>query len=171
MTETLSDAMDFDHPIEVLADGTWRDAPDGIYGPELRDEQPDSDRWELVTAGLTGQHGYDGPILHNSEQIAGAVERRVLERPGIYVALVAYWTPEDEPEGLTGDTLHDGEPDDAEGWAIARLKDQDCRHCGRTLTRTSDGWVDPAATGDDAVWRETCDAHDTFAAEHEPANA
>jgi hypothetical protein len=29
-------------------------------------------------------------------------------------------------------------------------------------------WVDPDATGDDSVWRETCDAHDTFIADHEP---
>jgi hypothetical protein len=30
------------------------------------------------------------------------------------------------------------------------------------------GWVDPEATGDDAIWRETCDAADTFIADHEP---
>lgn len=29
---------------------------------------------------------------------------------------------------------------------------------------------DPEATGDDAVWRETCDSHDTFTAEHEAAD-
>jgi len=45
-----------------------------------------------------------------------------------------------------------------------------CAHCGRTITRTPDGaWIDPDATGDDAIWRETCDAHDTFTAEHEPS--
>lgn len=44
-----------------------------------------------------------------------------------------------------------------------------CRHCGRHIVRTeADGWVDPQATGDDHIWRETCDAHDTFTAEHEP---
>lgn len=44
----------------------------------------------------------------------------------------------------------------------------ECKHCGRTITKTEDGWVDEEATGDDSVWRETCDAHDTFTAEHEP---
>jgi hypothetical protein len=29
-------------------------------------------------------------------------------------------------------------------------------------------WVDPEATGDDSIWREVCDSHDTFTAEHEP---
>jgi hypothetical protein len=44
-----------------------------------------------------------------------------------------------------------------------------CRHCQRTIVQQEDGaWIDPEATGDDSVWRETCDAHDTFEADHEP---
>lgn len=43
-----------------------------------------------------------------------------------------------------------------------------CKHCGRTITHEDGAWVDPNATGDDAVWRETCDSHDTRTAEHEP---
>jgi hypothetical protein len=46
-----------------------------------------------------------------------------------------------------------------------------CQHCGRAIELTHGGvWVDPEATGDDIVWREVCDAHDTFRAEHEPAH-
>lgn len=44
-----------------------------------------------------------------------------------------------------------------------------CRHCQRRVILIHGRWIDPEATGDDAVWRETCDAHDTFTAEHEPA--
>ena len=44
-----------------------------------------------------------------------------------------------------------------------------CRHCGRVIVLDNGLWVDPEATGDDSVWRETCDAHDTFIADHEPA--
>lgn len=44
----------------------------------------------------------------------------------------------------------------------------ECRHCGRVIVNENGTWVDPNATGDDAVWRETCDAHDSFTAEHEP---
>ncbi len=44
-----------------------------------------------------------------------------------------------------------------------------CRYCRRDIVRTADGrWIDPEATGDDIVWSETCDAHDTFTAEHVP---
>lgn len=45
-----------------------------------------------------------------------------------------------------------------------------CIHCQREVTPDSrGGWVDPEATGDDVMWSETCDAHDTFTAEHEVA--
>jgi hypothetical protein len=44
-----------------------------------------------------------------------------------------------------------------------------CRHCERPIEyHTDDGWVDPEATDDDEIWRQSCDAHDTFTAEHEP---
>lgn len=44
-----------------------------------------------------------------------------------------------------------------------------CKHCGRRIVQDDeDGWIDPEATGDDSIWRETCDSHDTFSAEHEP---
>jgi len=43
-----------------------------------------------------------------------------------------------------------------------------CRHCQRSIREEEGVWIDPAATGDDEVWRETCDEHDTFIADHEP---
>lgn len=43
-----------------------------------------------------------------------------------------------------------------------------CRHCDRSIQQENGVWVDPEATGDDNVWRETCDANETFAANHEP---
>lgn len=47
-----------------------------------------------------------------------------------------------------------------------------CKHCTRTIiNHPTDGWIDPLATGDDSIWRETCDSHDTFIAEHEPEEA
>ena len=44
-----------------------------------------------------------------------------------------------------------------------------CAHCGREIVWSFGYWVDPNAHGDDAVWREVCDSHDTFTAEHEPS--
>lgn len=48
-----------------------------------------------------------------------------------------------------------------------------CRHCGRDIVLDSvEGWIDPEAGYDDedgdGIWRTTCDAHDTFIADHEP---
>lgn len=43
-----------------------------------------------------------------------------------------------------------------------------CQHCERRIVFEGGYWVDPEATGDDFMWRSTCDAHDTFTAEHEP---
>ncbi len=49
------------------------------------------------------------------------------------------------------------------------MSNDTCQHCFRTITQDDEGrWIDPLATGDDSIWRETCDAHDTFTAEHEP---
>lgn len=44
-----------------------------------------------------------------------------------------------------------------------------CAFCGRRIVNVDGQWIDPEATGDDSVWREVCDSHDTFVAEHEPA--
>jgi hypothetical protein len=111
----LSDRMDFDHVIRVHEDGTVTDEP-GIYAPEmlLDGEISDSD-WEFFSTGYTGQYGYNGPIMHNSEFIGGRLERDILETPGVYVAVIANWTPEDEAEKEMEDYY-------AEGWAILKLK-------------------------------------------------
>lgn len=57
---------------------------------------------------------------------------------------------------------YDGMAHDGEG-------EHTCEHCDRAIVQDDDGrWVDPEATGGDSVWRETCDANDTFDAVHEP---
>lgn len=46
-----------------------------------------------------------------------------------------------------------------------------CRHCERDIVLRDGRWIDLAAgyaEDGDGVWRETCDRHDTFTAEHEP---
>lgn len=113
--ETLSDLMEFDHVIQVHEDGTVTDAP-GVYGPEYLEGSTDGTRedigpdWDLVTDGYTGQYGYSGPIMHNSESIGGALARDILALPGYYVALVCLW-----PD----DTETDQDGPHAEGWAVA----------------------------------------------------
>lgn len=116
-TDNLNAVMGFDHPIQVHADGTVTDNLDGIYAPNLTDETLDDDKWSLFTHGYTGAHGYNGPVMHNSEYIGGRLARDILATPGIYVAVVAYWTRDDD-----ADTDADTDADNnVEGWAIARL--------------------------------------------------
>jgi hypothetical protein len=43
-----------------------------------------------------------------------------------------------------------------------------CHYCHRVIVEDDGRWVDLEASGDDSIWRETCDGHDTFTAEHEP---
>ena len=43
-----------------------------------------------------------------------------------------------------------------------------CHHCERYIKLDGGIWIDPEATGDDSMWREVCDEHDTFDAQHEP---
>ena len=71
-------------------------------------------------------------------------------------------------------------PEDGTEWAEDRLSRNGfvsrtgaegavCRHCQRPIKQEGGAWVDPEATGDDSVWRETCDSnHSSFTAEHEP---
>jgi len=109
-TETLNDVMEFDHVIQVHPDGTVTE-PD-IYAPELHDGEV-SPGWSLLN-GYSGQYGYSGPIMHPSEFIGGGMARDILAEPGIYVALVAYRTPEDTDDE-SGDS-----GDDVDGWAVAQ---------------------------------------------------
>jgi len=117
----LNTTMEFDHVIEVHADGSITDRND-IYAPELRNEElSPRDGWELLN-GYSGQDSYSGPIMHNSEYIGGQMERDILETPGVYVTLVSYYPGEDDYWG-----------DEAEGWAVARMINpplRPCSNCG-----------------------------------------
>lgn len=41
-----------------------------------------------------------------------------------------------------------------------------CAYCSRPVVPTADGWADPEATGDDLIWRFTCDENSSFPSEH-----
>jgi hypothetical protein len=140
--EDLQRIAGFDHPFTVTAAGQLADAPAGIYAPEYYSDTDAEELagagWEALT-GYTGQYGYNGPHMHASEYLGGGLARDILATPGVYVVVV-----------------------------VNVLPDNVCVHCERELVQDSDGrWIDPEATGDDSVWRETCDRHDTFTAEHE----
>lgn len=109
--ETLNDVMEFDHV--VLSDGrgnvrrTGVDAPalDGLHVADMWLDEG----WELLD-GFSGQHGYGGPVMHESEFIGGGMERHVRANAGLYVSLIVWDDPDPEwPE----------EGDQIVGWAVA----------------------------------------------------
>lgn len=110
----LNDIMDFDHVIEVQADGSIIDRPD-LYAPEtyVHTDGIDPDMtgtgWTLLR-GYTGQDSYSGPVMHSSEFIGGCMADDIRSTPGVYVAVVV--------TDLSIDT--DSGEDDAIGWAVAR---------------------------------------------------
>jgi hypothetical protein len=106
--EKLNDIMEFDHVIRVHADGTITDEP-GAYAPSLFDGELDSPGWAMMD-GYSGQDRYAGPVMHASEFIGGQMERDIRETPGVYVAIAAYYSPEEGDED--GETVIDG-------WAVA----------------------------------------------------
>lgn len=107
----LSSIMEFDHVIQVHADGTVTDAPGDVWAPELHDGELSQGSpvvgtgggWALMN-GYSGQHGHSGPTMHASEYIGGKMERDILDESGFYVALVNYQSDDDEPDS----------------WAVAR---------------------------------------------------
>lgn len=46
-----------------------------------------------------------------------------------------------------------------------------CKHCERDVFLTDEGWADPNATGDDEIWRLTCDGNEAWPSEHEGVTA
>jgi len=103
MTQSLNDRMEFDHVIQVHADGRITDSPH--YAPDVVGETVDKP-WELLS-GYTGQYGYNGSTMHPSEFVGGRMERDILERPGHYVVT--------DVRDDNGDLPDDGPI----GWAVA----------------------------------------------------
>lgn len=105
--DTLNDIMEFDHVIEVHADGTVSE-PTDVYAPQAYEEgdEPfilDGQDWSLLT-GFSGQYNYDGPWMHSSEYIGAGLADHILSHPGLYVAIYPSMLDEDS---------------DADTWAVA----------------------------------------------------
>ena len=111
LLKNLNSIMSIDHVIRVHDDGTISDV-DNVHAPTLFDDELDDPRWSFFSTGYTGQYGYNGPVMHDSEYIGGALARDILETPGVYAAIVSSYTDDDEDaDNIT------------EGWAIVRLND------------------------------------------------
>ena len=87
--EELADALADYAVIYSHGDGTVSDVT-GVYAPEYDTEDgtdpADPAPWEMLR-GYTGQWGYDGPVMHASEHIGGALARDILATPGTYTVV------------------------------------------------------------------------------------
>lgn len=114
---SLNDAMEFDSAYYVTAQGTVEHA-DGEYAPSFIDDECDDPDWEPLS-GFTGQHGYNGPVMHQSEYIGGALEQYMWDNPGTYAIVEATVTTDED-----GEDLGMGDWDDPPaGWVILRKKE------------------------------------------------
>ena len=123
-TRTLAEQMhdqDFDS-CWTVQDGTVVDVPNVSAPPVYTFEQEDgswseaeveSSRWELVSAGFTGQHGYSGPCMHSSETFGEGMAQAIADMTDRYSAFATVAVdglPLDEDEEVT-----------AESWAVVGL--------------------------------------------------
>lgn len=110
--DNLNDILEFDHVVEVSENHDVTSVSN-LYAPSIIDSEIDSDDWEFFSNGYTGQHGYNGPIMHDSEYIGGMLAEDILNEPGIYVAVVSAYI-DDSEDGIT-----------FEGWAVLRYVGKD----------------------------------------------
>jgi len=85
-----------------------------VYTPAILDGEIDSDNWEFFSDGYTGQYGYSGPIMHDSEYIGGMLAEDILNEPGIYVVVAAMYSPKNDNDEFVW-----------EGWAVLRYVGKD----------------------------------------------
>lgn len=103
--------VEFDHPFMIVA-GEVVDAPAGIHAPEVyHDDDLDvviMGPWEAVSHGMTGQHGYRGPVMHSSEFVGPGIAEVLAEyEPGTILVMCVVETLDDDEEPA--------------GWIILRL--------------------------------------------------
>ena len=89
--------------------GEWTSADVTLEPGQIRDLDGALPEGWHATTGFSGQYGYPGPIMHDSEQVGGDMARALFGggEPREYVRAYCVWLPEDE----------DGDME-CEGWVI-----------------------------------------------------
>lgn len=101
--DTLNSLVEFDTAFIVTPEGI-EDAHGfhvpTVYNDDETDIYIESSEWSALT-GYTGQHGYNGAVLHSSEYLGGGLARDILEDVGgIYAVTVAEdMDDQDNPAG------------------------------------------------------------------------
>lgn len=101
--DNLNSLVEFDSAFIVTPEGI--ESAHGVYVPAVQnadvgDIYIESTKWEALT-GYTGQHGYNGAVLHSSEYLGGGLARDILEDVGGIYAITTVEDLED-PENPVG---------------------------------------------------------------------
>jgi hypothetical protein len=122
MKSTLEDLMVFGHIVQSDGNGNVEDTDDAEYGPEVLYVELDDDGqmseeprpseigygdWVLLS-GFTGQYGYHGAVMHDSEYVGGNLERHIRDTAGLFVAVL-----------VDGELSEDSGESVPVGWAVA----------------------------------------------------
>lgn len=105
--DNLNEVMEFDTVVSVFSNGVVEVLPN-IYAPDVTqyiDEHGSApnepeicqseptiaapDYWEFLT-GYTGQHGYNGACMHQSEYVGGRLAQDILDEPAVYCVVAIY---------------------------------------------------------------------------------
>lgn len=123
-TRRQVESWEFDSAFQILEDAALVDRPELLTPTVEHDDEHDvlvdSNDWTPLT-GFTGQHAYEGAVMHPSEQLSGDLLEHVVTTPGVYVISVVEVF---DCDGLCepGDCDRDGTCDhDPAGWAVLRL--------------------------------------------------
>lgn len=116
--EELNTSVEFNIPFIVNEDGTVEMSanfePDEVIGnyPEHGNVFI-SDGWTAWSYGYTGQYGYAGPVMHESEQLSGRIADDILSEPGEYCICEVSYFPEDDHDQEEYEMEH-------EGWIVVK---------------------------------------------------
>lgn len=122
-SDTLNGAVEFDAPFHVHDDRRTITDHTGLYAPDVYDD-PDGDvtvdgnDWEALT-GHTGQYGYSGAVMHESETLSGGLAERILSEGGTYVVVVVEQNTNHLDPDSDYDEIIDARNNPA-GWAVLR---------------------------------------------------
>ena len=72
-----------------------------------------SDGWTARSYGYTGQYGYAGPVMHESEQLSGRIADDILSEPCEYCICEVSYFPEDDHDQEEYEMEH-------EGWIVVK---------------------------------------------------
>lgn len=123
--EEIDSAVEFDSPFLVNEDGTvelsGNHGPDEVYGGLYGDGSlMISDGWETWSDGYTGQYGYNGPVLHDSEFLGGGIAHDLLEEPGEYCLCFVTYMCDDMCEDLWEEGEESCGDIHTEGWVVLK---------------------------------------------------